>query len=80
MVAGGESHPELVEHVLQAEADLAAALFVELCTYVRDAAAKQGKPVAQPSVGVVTPYRCAAGTLRDTAYVPGQHECVPCSC
>ena len=42
---------------------MAAALFVELCTFVRDAGAKQGKQVALPSVGVVTPYRFAPMTL-----------------
>lgn len=53
----------LLSCVLQAEADMAAALFVELCTFMRDAAAKQGKQVALPSVGVVTPYRFAPTTL-----------------
>lgn len=57
--------PDAEEHGAQAEADLAAALFVELCEFMRGAAEKQGKRLPAPSVGVVTPYRQQKAALRD---------------
>jgi hypothetical protein len=49
----------------QAEADLAAALYVELCTFMRAEATRLNKTLPAPSVGVVTPYRQQKAALKD---------------
>lgn len=50
----------------QAEADLAAALYVELCSFRAAEAKEKGEPLPPCEVGVVTPYRQQKACLKRT--------------